>query len=189
MAGLTRYNKRALFGGIIAAILAITGSFLVGNLSGNEAKQLIDIFIPGLNTLCNTIVLASATILALLLTVLSLSTSSNSRLKDSHYRHILLIAKVDTIVFVVSLLSFQLFNTNITQSDQIPAHWFDVIYYTILIISSCLCGALISVVLMLYNTVTNIIQIVGLGEEAHPLLYEEEEKEKSKDKKEELEST
>lgn len=50
--------------------------FSVGELSGDEAKVLIKNSLEGLSMLCNTIILASATILTLLLTLLGLSTGS-----------------------------------------------------------------------------------------------------------------
>ena len=41
-------------------------------------------------------------------------------------------------------------------------------------VSSVLSASLIVVVLMLYNTVVNIIKIVGLGVKDHPLAVQEE---------------
>lgn len=173
---LSKYTKRAIVGGAISLAVILTGSFLLGKLSGYEAKVLIKNSLAGLNMLCNTIVLASATILALLLTLLGLSSSTKSKLKDDHYRHVLLIAKVDTAVFIASLMTFLLFNLPITESDNVPENWFNIIYYCSLAISSILSAALIVVVLMLYNTVVNIIRIVGLGETDHYLTVSEDEK-------------
>ena len=175
---LSAYTKRAIWGGLFSLLFILTGSILLGNLSGYEAKVLIKNSLAGLNTLCNTIVLASATILALLLTLLGLSAESKSKLKKDHYNHVLQIAKFDTVVFVVSLLSFLLFNLPVTESDNVPANWFTTIYYIALLISALISAALIVVVLMLYNTVVNIIKIVGLGVKDHPLTINEGEKEK-----------
>lgn len=169
------YTKRAILGGVLSLLVITAGTFLLGHLSGYEAKVLIKNSIDGLNTLCNTIALASATILALLLTLLSLSSSSSSKLKEEHYRHVLLIAKVDTIVFIAAVMAFLFLNLPITESDSVPHNWFSTIYYISLAISSILSSALIVVVLMLYNTVSNIIKIVGLGEKDHPLAIQEDE--------------
>lgn len=38
---LTRYNQRALYGGVVAAMITGIGAFILGNLSGYEAKILI----------------------------------------------------------------------------------------------------------------------------------------------------
>jgi len=142
-------------------------------VSGYEAKELIKISIGGLNTLCNTIVLASATILALTLTLLGVSTGTSSQLKEDHNNNIMRIAKIDTVIFVVALVAFLLFNLPVTESENITANWFDVIYYLTLGLSTVLSSALIVVVLMLYSTIVNIIKIVGLGVEDHPLVSSE----------------
>jgi len=173
---LSTYTKRALLGGAISLVVILTGSFLLGKLSGYEAKVLIKNSLSGLNMLCNTIVLASATILALLLTLLGLSSGTKSKLKDDHYIHVLQIAKFDTVVFVASLMSFLLFNLPITEADNVPNNWFNIIYYGSLVISSILSAGLIVVVLMLYNTVVNIIKIVGLGQTDHYLTISEDER-------------
>jgi MFS family permease len=166
---ISRYTKRALVGGIISLLVILLGTFLLGKLSGYEAKILIKNSISGLNTLCNTIALASATILALLLTLLSISSASSSKLKKDHYKEVMQLAKADTAVFIASVFAFLLFNLPITESDNVPCSWFTTIYYVSLSISSLLSAALIMVVLMLYNTVISIIRIVGLGETDHPL--------------------
>ncbi|MGB7395957.1 MAG: hypothetical protein WA913_16345, partial [Pricia sp.] len=93
---ISKYTKRALLGGAISLTVILAGTFLLGRLSGYEAKVLIKNSLDGLNTLCNTIALASATILALLLTLLSLSSSSKSELKKDHYQNVLQIARLDT---------------------------------------------------------------------------------------------
>ena len=150
-------------------MVILMGTILLGELSGHEAKVLIQNSINGLHALCNTIALASATILALLLTLLGISSSSDSNLKKEHYIHVLHIAKLDTFVFVASVISFLLFNLPITESENVPANWFTIIYYASMVISSVLSAILIVVVLMLYNTVVDIIKIVGLGIKDHPL--------------------
>ena len=172
---LSKYTKRSILGGVISMFVIGLGSYMLGELSGYEAKVLIKNSLGGINTLCNTIALASATILALLLTLLALSSESKSKLKKDHYQHVLQIAKLDTIVFIASIMSFLLFNLPITESDSVPPNWFSAVYYISLAISSVLSAALIVVVLMLYNTVVNIIKIVGLDQKDHPLAISEDD--------------
>tara|TARA_R100000935_G_scaffold55682_2_gene85938 strand:+ start:29732 stop:30280 length:549 start_codon:yes stop_codon:yes gene_type:complete len=175
-------NKRAILGGTIASLFMGLAVFLLGNLSGYEAKQLITSSLPGINMLCNTIVLASATILALLLTLLGISTGTKSRLKSAHYRQVLSIAKFDTILFVGALILFQLFNIPITEAENVETSWYEIIYWATILFSSILSGMMITVILMLYATVTNIIHIVGLNEDHHLISKEElEEEEKEED--------
>lgn len=175
MIKLTQYNRRALYGDIISAITMGLGAYFMGNISGYEAKVLIKSSLPGINTLCNTIALASATILALLLTLLSVSSSTKSKLTKEHYTHILLIAKIDTAVFIFSIIFFQFLNIPITEADNVPSTWYTTIYYVSLALSSILSGGLISVVLMLFNAVSSMIKIVGLEVKDHPLMIQDDE--------------
>lgn len=172
---ISGYTKRAIIGGVISLAFIGLGTLMLGNLSGYEAKVLIKSSLTGLNTLCNTIVLASATILALMLTLLGVSSGTNSKLKSDHYMHIMQIAKLDTAIFIASLLFFLVFNLPVTESENIPENYFDVIYYVTIGVSAILSSALIVVVLMLYNTIINIIKIIGLGRTDHPLIQSEEE--------------
>lgn len=174
----TKYTKRAIIGGVISLLTILLVSLLLGKLSGYEAKVLITKSLSGINTLCNTIALASATILALLLTVLSISSNSKSKLKKDYYLDVLQIAKLDTAVFITSIISFLLLNLPITESDTVPDNWFNMIYYISLAISSIIAAGLIVVVLMLYNTIVNIIKIVGLEMHDHPLSDAEGERKK-----------
>jgi len=167
-------------GGLFIFLFTGLGVFLLGNISGYEAKKLIEASLDGLNMLCNTIVLASATILALLLTLLGISTGSNSKLKAAHYVQVLNIAKFDTILFISSLVLFQFFNFPIATSDSVPVDWYKWIYWAALIASSGISGMMVTTILMLYSTVTNIINIVGLNKD-HYLISEEEMDEEIKD--------
>ncbi|WP_323370050.1 hypothetical protein [Xanthomarina sp. F2636L] len=80
-------------------------------------------------------------------------------------------------MFIITLVLFQVFNIPITESDNVPTLWFKSIYWATLIISSMLSGIMVIVILMLYNTVSNIILIVGLKQD-HPLLHNEQEQAK-----------
>lgn len=160
-------NKRSIYGGLAAAVFTGLGAFLLGDISGYEAKSLITSSLSGINMLCNTIILASATILALLLTLLGISTGTKSKIEKSHYKQVLNIAKFDTVLFVGALTLFQLFNIPITESESLPTSWFAYIYWATLFCSSVLSGLMVTVILLLYTTVTNIIAIVGLGKDHH----------------------
>lgn len=167
-------NKRALFGGLATMVCVGLGALLLGNISGYEAKELISASLPGLNMLCNTIVLASASILALLLTLLALSSSSESKIKKEYYESVLELAKFDTILFICALILFQLFNIPITESEEVPLSWFGWLYWISLGTSSILSGMMVGVILMLYGTISNIISIVGMGND-HPLIDNEDD--------------
>lgn len=167
--------KRALIGGIVSTIIMATGTFILGEISGYKAKELLAGSLSGINMLCNTVILGASTILALMLTLLSLSRASTSNLNKQHYLDVLRIAKFDTILIIGAILTFMLLNLPLTESAEVPSTWYASIYYVSLAMASILGGGLIAVVTMLYGTIANIILIVGLGVTDHPLLEKDEE--------------
>lgn len=176
-------NRKAIYGGIIATLITGLGVFLLGQLSGSEAKELIESSHSGLSMLCNTITLASATILTLLLTLLGISTGTKSKLKSEHYHQVLDIAKLDTVLIISALVMFQLFNIQITEADNVRLNWYSTIYWASLCCTSILSGMMITVVLMLYTTITTIIHIVGLKND-HRLITDEDDKEEKQSEEE-----
>ncbi len=176
--------KRAIVGGVVSTIVMGTGTFILGQLSGYKAKELLVDSMSGINMLCNTVILGSVTILALMLTLLSVSRTSNSSLTERHYKDVLMIAKSDTILIVVAVITFLLLNLPISESQEVHANWYKTIYYSSLGMASILGGGLIAVVMMLYGTIANVILIVGLGVTDHPLISKEDSEEAKKNKRE-----
>ena len=170
-----KYLRNPLIISITSLLIILIGSLFIGEFNNYEAKQLIDTSVSGLNTLSNTIVLASATILALLLTSLGITSTTNSRLTKDHYKLVLLIAKIDTGVFVVALVFFLLFNLPVTQSETIDTSYFIIFYYGSIIVASTISAALIFVVSLLYYSIVSMIEILGLGVTDHPFLKSSKE--------------
>ena len=177
--------KRAIVGGVVSTFVMATGTFILGQISGYKALELLGNAMSGINMLCNTVILGSTTILALMLTLLGLSRSSNSRLTDRHYKDVLMIAKSDTILIVAAIITFLMLNLPISESESVGKAWYETIYYVSLGMASLLGGGFIAVVMMLYGTIANVIRIVGLNISDHPLISEEEaEAQKEKEEKE-----
>lgn len=174
-------TKRAIIGGIVSTMFMALGTFVLGEISGYKAKELLSTSLSGITMLCNTVILGSSTILALMLTLLSLSRAAKSHLSKAHYAHVLTIAKVDTILIIVAIITFLLLNLPITETREVPNSWFNGIYYISLGMASIVGGGFIAVVTMLYGTIANVIHIVGFGETDHPLV-EKDEKDEDKEK-------
>jgi len=95
------------------------------------------------------------------LTLLGISSGVESKIKKVHYYQVLNIAKLDTLLFIGALLLFQFFNIPITESENLPTSWFAYIYWATLFFSSLLSGFMVTVILMLFTTFRNIINIMG----------------------------
>ncbi|MEP0546211.1 MAG: hypothetical protein ABJF88_04710 [Rhodothermales bacterium] len=150
-----------LTGGAIALVVTFGGAWAVGETSGAEARALLNGMLPTTRFLCSGVMTASATTLALMLTLLSLSANANSKLKQDHYERVRQIALLDTVAFIAATIVLLCLNIPVEQADNVAASWYDVLYYAFLGASAVLGGLLVVIVLMLYNTVKYMILIVG----------------------------
>lgn len=181
------FARKAIIGGIVAAVVMGTATLILGKLSGYRAADLLTSSLSGINVLCNTVILGSSTILALMLTLLSLSRSANSKLNKEHYHRVLTLAKVDTILIITAIVTLLLLNLPLTQSDNVHPNWYTTIYYISLGMAAILGGGFIAVVTMLYGTIANVILIVGYRMEDHPLVdHDDVEEAKNKETKEDV---
>lgn len=167
--------KRAAIGGALAAAVALIGMWLVGEASGAEARILLETSLPSTRSFCGTLTLALGNILALMLTLLSLSTGTDIELKWAHYQRVKQIALIDTVVLVGAVLIYLLLNVPLGEAEAAegPRPPFAALYYGTLVASSLLAGALIAIALMLYNAVRDIIHAVGPQQES-PVTRSEE---------------
>lgn len=165
---------RPFVGGAITTGLCLGGTLALGTRGGYESLRLLEAAIPTIRFVCSSLITASATILALMLTLLGLSLNTDRPLAKSHYLRVRRIARWDAIGFLASLLFLLLLSLPLQESDQVPRGWFDVIYYAVLSISSLLAGYLSVVVLLLYEMISDLIEVFGLEQEDHPLLDSEE---------------
>ncbi len=173
-------TKRAFVGGGLAAVITLTGASIVGVASGSEAYRLLEVAISATRSFSGTITLATGNILALMLTLISLTSNSDVELKRAHYKRVEEIAWVDTLTFIGAILIYLLLNIPISESEPTsnPTKFIGYFYYAILALASMLGGAVITVILMLFNAVTDIIHILSPKEEETPtnLVITEEDK-------------
>jgi uncharacterized membrane protein YozB (DUF420 family) len=169
--------KRALIGGGLAAGVTLLGAWLVGEASGAEARILLETALPRARTFCGTVTIALGNVLALMLTLLSLSTGADVDLKWGHYQRVKQVAFIDAFTLIAAVLIYLLLNIPLTDADAAQGSngWYAGLYYAVLALTSLLGGALISVVLMLYNTVRDLIRAVGPDRESTLVRQEEEE--------------
>lgn len=176
-------TRRALIGGVLAALTTLWGAWTVGKATGNETFVLLQISLETARSFSGTITLALGNILALMLTLLSLSAVTNIDLKWTHYLRIKQIAWVTACTLIASILIYQLLNIPLSEADDKNVPWFAYLYYATLASSSILGGALISIVLMIYNAAKDIILVLAPKETGDHLIYSEETDKEEKPEK------
>ncbi|PHI21727.1 hypothetical protein CEQ90_00105 [Lewinellaceae bacterium SD302] len=155
--------KKTYLGGAIAAIIILSGNYFIGRINEVDAIQLINASQPTIRFMCSAIMTATATILALLLTVLSFSSSTDQQVKSNHYERILIIARISTGTFIAAMIGLLLLSIPFVEADKGEVEpYFKWIYYFMQVYAALLAGSLITIVFMLYDTAKTVIML------AHP---------------------
>ena len=152
--------KRTIWGGVISTAVIGVGVFLVGRISSGEAFSLVNAMLPSTRFLCASVITATSTILALILTLISFSSTSERKISGHYYDQIKWIAKMSCIAFIASVILLLIVNLPLEKAPEKLNVWLWVIYYFILAYSALLGGVLVTIILMLYEAATNIILVV-----------------------------
>lgn len=156
--------RRALIGGLVAGGIALAAQFAIGQIySGAEARQLLEAMIPSARALSGGIVTASASIIALMLTLLSFSHQTSGEFEKVYFERVQRIALFSAIALAGSILLMLLMTMPITKSDNAPDTWFKVFYYAFIVIAAGLSGLFVAVVMMLYNAIQGVVRVLQPG--------------------------
>ena len=150
----------AFIGGALAAGIAFAGQWFIGRIDdGYQARQLLQAMLTPALYFCASVVTASATILALMLTMLSLSDQSKIDFDKVFFHRIEQIGVLTTISLGSSILLLLFLSFPLEKSES-PTQWFTTIYYILIVALALLAGLLVSIVLMLLNAIRSLIERV-----------------------------
>lgn len=154
-------SKRALLGGILAVIIALAGQWIIGQVYGGyEAQKFLEAMFSSARYLGNSIVTASATILALMLTLISLVNQADKTFEQAFFERVKKIGLLATVELIGGTLLLLFLSLPLPESKEVPSSWFMAIYYILIIFLALLAGLLVAIVLMLFNSITSMIDAV-----------------------------
>lgn len=168
--------SKAVAGGAVAAVITGIGVGTTGVASGAEARALLGSIQPSIRFLAASVVTASSTILALMLTLLSLGSQVGGELRRSHYERIRAVGSWSTIAIVLSIVLLLFLSVPTGESDVL-ANWYEPIYYGVVVTASVLGGIQVTVVLMLREALVGMVAAFHPGGESHLIASEEEDEE------------
>lgn len=148
--------KWAAFGGVAAAVIGVGGMVLVGAVTSAEARRLLEAMLDTVRFAASAYVAGGATILALMLTLLTFSLSHDIEFHGSHYRRIRQLAALDAAVIIASVVLLMLISVPLDEAD-VSHNYYRWMYYAVLLGGSATGGIFISVVLMLLYAVRGLV--------------------------------
>jgi hypothetical protein len=144
-------------GGVVAAVLLLVVLLMVGRLGPSEAVSQLRSSASSIRFLASTAAGAAATILALMLTVLSLTYSPDTRFRPVHYKRIRNISLFSTVALTLGIFVLLLLATPLESAENLPSVAYSGLYYTVAVASSILGGLMVAIMLMLYRAITGLI--------------------------------
>ena len=168
------YVRGALVGGGIAAATLLGITLAVGVASGAESRLLLESSLPTVRFLASSVIAASATTLALLFTLLSLSGRTESALDSAFYHKIQRVALLDVVSFIVGVVLLLVLVLPISDQSNFSGTFYTVAYYTLTVGAAVSAGLLVSVILAIYAAVKALIATCWLDGEG-PLSASEDE--------------
>lgn len=159
------YLRGALYSGGVAALVTAGIGLVVSLTSGAPSSLLLEAALPTIRFLASSVATASATTLALLLTLLSLSANTEMSLDADFYRRVRRIAQLDVVAFVGAVGLLVLLVIPIGDETNLSETFYTASYYVLSGFAAVTAGLLVAVIIALYGAVHDIIETCWLDEE------------------------
>lgn len=149
--------KWTVAGGAFAAVILFLVGSAVGVVSQHEARPLLQGAVPTIRFLASSVLAAGATILALMLTLISLTEATELDFKPSHFRRLELISLMNAVAIILSVVLLAFLSVPLEESDGPINEFYHVVYYLVMAGASLLGGIMVTIVLMLHNAVRGLV--------------------------------
>lgn len=133
--------------------------------SGTHAVDLLESIKESSLYLGSAIATASATVLALMLTLLSITSQVDKSFDRSTYQGIKLIGDISTATFIGSVALLLLLSLPIGEFEVISGRWYVGLYYALSLLNGLLSGLTVVGVLVLSDTLKTLIKSLAPDKE------------------------
>ncbi|MEX1038828.1 MAG: hypothetical protein WDZ96_08250 [Acidimicrobiia bacterium] len=149
--------KGALTGGAVVFVGLLGGVILVGSVGNFQALRLIEATLPTARFLAGSAIGAGITVLALMLTLIGITSTSELTFADLLFRRIRNINFLAIAVIVVSVAVLVALAIPIEEVDELDSYY-AFLYYTLAAMVSLLGGLVVATSLMIGGTVKGMVE-------------------------------
>ena len=151
------------------AVISIIG-YVARNAIGSvystaEAIALLNALSRAGLYLASAIATASATTMALMLTLIGLLRRMDKDFDAQAYRNVDLVARLSTASLLLSLLLLMAFTFPVGEFEDMPAGWFDALYDVLFFATVVTIGLAGATVVLIYTTLRSVTEKITPGEE------------------------
>jgi len=150
--------KGSLVGGLVAALALFAMVILVGRVGSFEALGLIESVLPGARFLAATVIGGSLTVLALLLTLLGLSMTSEFTFHARLYTRVGYITKLSVASIIMSVALLLAVGVPIQEVEEMRPYY-AILYYVLAGGMALVGGMVVSMGLMIGATLRGLVNV------------------------------
>lgn len=153
-----RAKAYALTGGVIVLLMAVGSWFAIGRIySGSEAIALIEALSQSALFFGTAGATSSATVLALMLTLVGITKRSDHNFGGAVYRSVSHISTLATVTLCASVILLLVLTFPIGEFDALPSGWFTGLYIILYAMVGTISAMLVATILMLFFTIREVI--------------------------------
>lgn len=150
--------RGSLIGGLVAALTLFAMVVLVGRVGSFEALRLIEAVLPGARFLAAAVIGGALTVMALLLTLLGLSITSEHTFHDRLYTRVSYITKLSVASIIVSVGLLLAVGVPIQEVDEVRPYY-AILYYVLAAGMALVGGMVVSIGLMIGATLRGLVDV------------------------------
>lgn len=170
------YRAAAFAGGVVTSFLLFGGLLAVGRTGTFEALRLLEATLPTIRFLSSTVVGASMTVLALMLTLLGMSLSTDWRFKEIHYERIWDVTVLAILSVVLGIAVLVTITVPLEEVDELR-RYYSTVYYAVSVASAVLGGLVVAMTIMIGISIKGLVSIGTHGKESEIVHTEVEDEE------------
>ncbi len=162
---LSRYRIWPIAAFLFICALGFGARQAIGRVySGAEAAQLLEALSRAGLYLGSAVATASATTLALMLTLIGMIRRAETEFDQEAYTRVILIARMSTVTLMSSLILLLAFVFPVGEFDALPGDWYQWLYEALFSITVLTVALLAATVLVVYMTVRHVIVGITPGD-------------------------
>ncbi|WP_417322389.1 hypothetical protein [Erythrobacter aureus] len=137
----------------------------IGSIYGAaEAVDLLEALSRAGLYLGSAVATASATTIALMLTLIGLLKRMDEEFDRHAYRNVELVARLSTVTLLIALFLLMAFALPVGEFEEMPESWFENLYDALYYSTVVMVGAAAATVVLIYTTLLQVISKITPGE-------------------------
>ncbi len=155
---LTQHARSAALVIVVIFVASMLGFSIVGRVySETQSRVLLEAIAPSLRTLCFAVITTSATIIPLLMTMISLANKVDNDFNETFYIRLRMITWLGTVALISATLLLLVISIPITENEKLR-EWYGILYLAVVMGASTIAALLVGIIVTLYKAMQGLLE-------------------------------